>query len=759
MANQGWEFLGRSAPIRSIVASLERLLPNLGPGRRVPTILLQGETGTGKGLLARTIHERSPRARGPFVDLNCAAIPATLLESELFGVERGAFTDARQSRTGLIQAADGGTLFLDEIGLLPEALQAKLLTVIESREVRPLGGTRTRGVDVLIVAATNADLRAAVREQRFREDLYHRLAVLVFWLPPLRDRGEDVLELAEAFLARACADHGVEAKRLDDEARVAITAYRWPGNVRELANVMDRVALLTAGPVVAAADLEMPAEASVAGPPGATGPAAQAPLKASVDDFTRARLEEALAQAGGNVSAAAEQLGVARSTLRYQLERFGLTPEREGRSRRPPRAPGEPALDRAEPAPAAGPDLALPDRPSIAVLPFDNMSGDVEQEYFVDGLVDEVLTALSRVRWLFVIARQSSFSYKGQAVDLKRVGRELGVRYVVEGSVRKAGTLVRVTAQLIEAETGMHIWGDRYERDVSDIFALQDEITERIVTAVEPNVEAVEIKRARAKATESLTAYDLYLRALPAYYGQTEETYQRAQLLLRRAIEADPEYAEPLGILTDSIVSCTLQGWYESWARGLDDACQLAARALAAGPDNSTCLASAAFAYGILAYRFEEALDLANRALMLHPNSAFVRNRAGAVYAVCGESEKAIIQGEAARRMNPLDTPKGGTFTFTVLAAAFYFARRFDECIDAGRRSLAFTPRSNTARKYVAASLAQLGRGDEARAEIAELLTYQPGASLAFFRLHSFRHDWMHELHLDGLRKAGLPEG
>ena len=166
-----WKLLGRSARIRSILEDLERVLPRLEPGRRVPPILLQGETGTGKGLLARTIHETSPRASGPFVDLNCGAIPSTLIEAELFGFERGAFTDARQSRTGLVQAAHTGTLFLDEVALLPEGLQAKLLTVLESREVRPLGATRARPVDVLVIAATNSDLPVAVRERRFREDL------------------------------------------------------------------------------------------------------------------------------------------------------------------------------------------------------------------------------------------------------------------------------------------------------------------------------------------------------------------------------------------------------------------------------------------------------------------------------------------------------------------------------------------------------------------------------------------------------------
>jgi tetratricopeptide (TPR) repeat protein len=227
---------------------------------------------------------------------------------------------------------------------------------------------------------------------------------------------------------------------------------------------------------------------------------------------------------------------------------------------------------------------------------------------------------------------------------------------------------------------------------------------------------------------------------------------------LRKAVDADPEYAEPLGTLADSIAIYTLAGWYESSARGLADACEISARALAVGPDNSTCLASAAFTYAVLASRFEEALDLVDRALMLHPNSVFVRNRAGAVHAVCGESDKAIAQCEAARRMNPLDSKKGVTYTFAVLSTALYFARRFEESIEAGRRALAFTPWANTARKYVATSLAQLGRIDEARTEIAELSKYQPDASLALFRLQPFHHDWMRELHLDGLRKAGLRE-
>ncbi len=402
--------------------------------------------------------------------------------------------------------------------------------------------------------------------------------------------------------------------------------------------------------------------------------------------------------------------------------------------------------------------LPLPDRPSIAVLPFANMSGDPEQEYFADGMVDDILMALSRVRWLFVIARQSSFIYKVRSADVQQIGRELGVRYVVEGSVRKSGNRVRIVAQLIETETGAHIWADRFEGDLRDIFALQDELTERIVSAVEISVREAEIRRARAKPTDSLTAYDLYLRALPVYFGQTEVDYRRTQELLGKALEADSEYAEVLGTLTDSVATGTLQGFQESWSRGVDEASRLAGRALAAGPDNSTCLASAAITYGVLSNRFDEALELANRALMVHPNSLFVRNKAAAVYAVCGESDKSIAQCEAACRMNPLDSKKAATGTYSVLSAALYLARRYEEAIRAGRRALAFTPTTNTARKFVAMSLAQLGRTDEARAEITELVKYQPDASLALFRQHGFRHKWMGELHMEGLRKAGLRE-
>src|SRR5437016_4598147 len=205
------ELLGESPAIEAVRQRLRRLLAQLKTGRSLPAILIQGETGTGKGLVAKLIHRYGPRASGPFVDVNCAAIPDTLLEAELFGFERGAFTDARRAKAGLFQTAHRGTIFLDEVGLLPEALQAKLLKVLEDQAVRRLGATRDEPVDVWIVTATNEDLRVAIRERRFREDLYHRLAVLTVALPPLRERGGDIVALAEHFLARVCVDYSVAA--------------------------------------------------------------------------------------------------------------------------------------------------------------------------------------------------------------------------------------------------------------------------------------------------------------------------------------------------------------------------------------------------------------------------------------------------------------------------------------------------------------------------------------------------------------------
>src|SRR5262245_14393446 len=249
------ELLGESPTIQVVRDKLRRLLDRQRPGHRLPPIIIQGDTGTGKGLVAHLLHRDGPRAHGPFVDVNCAAIPETLLEAELFGFERGAFTDAHRAKPGLFQAAHGGVLFLDEVALLPESAQAKLLTAIEERAVRRLGSTRLELVDAWLISATNTDLRGAVDTRRFRKDLYHRLTVVTIDLPPLRDRGADILLIATHFLERTCTEYGLPAMHLDPEARRRLLAYAWPGNVRELANVIERAALFTDTSVVTAENL------------------------------------------------------------------------------------------------------------------------------------------------------------------------------------------------------------------------------------------------------------------------------------------------------------------------------------------------------------------------------------------------------------------------------------------------------------------------------------------------------------------------
>src|SRR5262245_57438328 len=312
------ELVGRNAALETLREQI-RKLARLPEGDRLPPVLLLGETGTGKGLVADLLHRSSRRSAGPFIDVNCAAIPAPLLESELFGFERGTFTDARTPKAGLIEAAHRGTLFLEEVGDFPDTLQVKLLTALESRTIRRLGSTQSQAVDAWIVAATSIDLAAAMRAGRFRPELYYRLSTVVLQLPPLRTLGKDIGEIAEHLLARATRAHGVPAKRLSDDAHEALQAYAWPGNVRELANVLERMVLLEDGPVITAAMLALPASTTAPnGPISLISPTDHRPAE-------RQRLGAALNAARRNITRAAARLRVHRITLRYQLAKHDLS--------------------------------------------------------------------------------------------------------------------------------------------------------------------------------------------------------------------------------------------------------------------------------------------------------------------------------------------------------------------------------------------------------------------------------------------------
>jgi transcriptional regulator with AAA-type ATPase domain len=349
--------VGTSSAIAALRAQIRHLatFDSLG-SPVVPTLLLQGETGTGKGLVAHVIHDSGPRAAGPFVEINCAAIPETMLEAELFGFELGAFTDAKRAKPGLFEAASGGTLLLDEVDTLPMALQGKLLTALEAKRVRRLGAVTERAVDVKLIAATNAALPAYVVAGRFRADLYHRLAVVVLALPPLRERGEDMLVLAQGCLRHYAAAHGIRPKRLSATAEAWLQRYAWPGNVRELNHVMERVTLLHMGDEVDAETLTQlcqPLIASSVSAEAVSGP--QEPDLASPLPAEAEPIRQALVQTGGNVARAARLLGVSRDTVRYRMQRYGIARPRPA-APSPPEALEPPRL----PSPPQAPEASTP---------------------------------------------------------------------------------------------------------------------------------------------------------------------------------------------------------------------------------------------------------------------------------------------------------------------------------------------------------------------------------------------------------------
>jgi DNA-binding NtrC family response regulator len=321
------EALGRQYNYPNIIARSPKMQQVLAIAERVAatpfTVLIGGETGVGKDLIARLVHERSTRASGPFIKINSTAIPENLLESELFGYEKGAFTGATTSKPGKFELADKGTLFLDEIGDIPAAIQVKLLRVLQEREFERLGGTRTIKVDVRLIAATNRDLRAALEEGTFREDLYYRLNVVPIDIPPLREHKEDIPDLANLFLSRLAERSQKKPQGIKPEALKKLTDYHWPGNVRQLENIIERACALAAGPFVEAADIQM----DHAPERSHSGSAPLLPEGKTLDQWEDEIIREAYRRANGNKSEAARMLGLSRNALRYRLEKIGISDE------------------------------------------------------------------------------------------------------------------------------------------------------------------------------------------------------------------------------------------------------------------------------------------------------------------------------------------------------------------------------------------------------------------------------------------------
>jgi TolB-like protein/Flp pilus assembly protein TadD len=395
--------------------------------------------------------------------------------------------------------------------------------------------------------------------------------------------------------------------------------------------------------------------------------------------------------------------------------------------------------------------LAMPDKPSIAVLPFSNISGDPEQAYFADGMVEDIITALARIPWLFVIARNSSFTYRGGAADIKQVGRELGVRYVLEGSVRRAGGRVRITCQLIEAATSHHVWADRFESDLADIFALQDRITECVVGAVEPNLQMAEIRRAGAKPTENLDAYDFYLRALPHLYSFTQPGLDIAVALLGRSLGIDPQYSRAKGFLAWAYVSRHARAWDAPGER--ERALQLARDAVVGtDPDALRCGAHALSYFG---GDHQAAFTALHRARLLHPNSAQVLNSLGWVHCMADDPEPAIPYLERALRLSPVDPEIG--LMLTALGVAHMLAGRNEIALPFLQRAVQETPTLVTGHRHLILALTRLDRRREACDAAANLLRGRPGFHVGPTATQLSNRDYAAELRR-ALLAAGLPE-
>jgi TolB-like protein/class 3 adenylate cyclase len=411
------------------------------------------------------------------------------------------------------------------------------------------------------------------------------------------------------------------------------------------------------------------------------------------------------------------------------------------------RVRGEMAAVEAAPAPAQ-PALPLPDKPSIAVLPFQNMSGDPEQEYFADGMVEEIITVLSRIRWLFVIARNSSFSYKGQSPDVKRVGRELGVRYVLEGSVRKAGGRVRITAQLIDAQSGAHLWADRFDGSLEDVFELQDQVADNVAGVIEPTLQTAEIRRSVERPTSDVTAYDLYLRALALAFSWERNAIFRALELLEQAIVRDPRYGTALIQASSLHQQIHVSGWSENPEANRQTSMELARQALQAAGDDPNVLCQAAYVLAYFGEEIDVAVTLLDRGLKLNPSFARGWQWSGWLRAWSGEPDAAIQHFETSLRLNPREHQAN---PFMGIGVAHFFARRLEAARAALLRSLQEKPNWVPTHRFLASCYAHMGRLDEAREMVRRLRTLTnvvvPGAE-------HWRDPVSREFYLSGLRQA-----
>ena len=402
----------------------------------------------------------------------------------------------------------------------------------------------------------------------------------------------------------------------------------------------------------------------------------------------------------------------------------------------------------------ASPVQPFPDKPSLAVLPFENVSGDPDQEYFADGMAEDIITALSRFRWFLVIARNSSFIYKGRKVDVRQIGRELGVRYLLEGSVRKSGNRLRITAQLVEAETGSHLWAEKYDGSLEDVFNLQDRIAEGVVSAIEPSIRRAEIERARRKRPENLDAYDLYLRALPHAWAFSTDEMAKAIPLLDDALRLDPCYAAAHGLAA----FCHLRGfaWGDINATEKDAGIRHARHVLSTDTDDAAALAYSGLVVGMLGRDFDIACNAVEKALALNPNSAQAFSLGAALYSFVGRFDTVVDYAKRSLRLSPFDPLS--YVGLNALARAHYLSARYDEAIEAALRATQANPRFAPAYVWLVASHMKRGRMPQAVEARQRMLKFDPNFRFARWAGFTIAPREQQEAIAGPLRQAGVPE-
>jgi DNA-binding NtrC family response regulator/TolB-like protein len=725
--------VAKSAALREVLQRVEIVAPTDS------TVLVQGETGTGKEVIARAIHNLSHRRDRPFIKLNCAAIPHGLLESELFGHERGAFTGAITQRPGRFELAHQGTLFLDEIGDIPLELQAKLLRVLQEQEFERLGGTRTIHTDVRVISATNRDLTQMVEKRQFRIDLYYRIDVFPIVLPPLRERREDIPPLVEHFVAHYAKRMNKRIDTIPAEVIERMMEYRWPGNVRELQNFVEHAVILSPSRVLDAPLAELRAH------PNRTEPAQAATLEEAEREHILRVLEETDWVIGGPHGAAA-RLGLPRTTLVYRMRKLGIPGLRDRwlamshsedivlrralgdsaenlrfvgtRSRRGYRFIAPVETSEATATAASRPGEAIR---SVAILPFENVGGDPEMEYLSDGITESIISSLSQLPRVRVMARSTVFRYRGPGVDPQAIGRDLGLQAVLTGRVVPHGDTLTIGTELVEVENGWRLWGEVYTRNLSDILAVQEDISREISTKLRLQLTGEEKKALARRYTDNVEAYRDYLRGRYYCNKMTPDALKKGVMCFQQAIEKDPNYALAYAGLADT------HGLFAFFGlRPAKEVMPLAKEAALKALELDDALAEGHVALANIRKHYDwdwlAAEQEYQRALALNPNYAGAHHAYAAYLAAAARPQEAIGEMLKAQELDPL------SLVYSMeIAWNWFMAREYEAALEQSFKTLEMEPLFAPAQHTLGLALAQLGKHEEAIAAFQRALTGSGG--------------------------------